>query len=375
MNRDSGGPLVLGMETSCDETSAAVVRGREILGHVILSQDIHRIYGGVVPELAARAHLTVIDDVVRSTLDEAGVALDDLDALAVTSGPGLIGALLVGVCWARAVAFALDRPLVPVHHMEAHLFAPSLEDPDAEPPFVALLVSGGHTLLLHVPRWGEYRFLGETRDDAAGEAFDKVAKILGLPYPGGPQIQRVAEKGDPGRFRFPRPMLRGDQQPGDPDYLDVSFSGLKTAVAGRVHELEAEGRLERERDHVAASFQAAVVDTLASKVMRAVELTGCNRVLMGGGVSANRPLRTELARRLAPDGRLLHASPRLSLDNGAMVARAAAFHLEARGPDGPGTEGGSVSGLAPVLAEDPLDADSALPFPGLIRSRQPVLRG
>ena len=358
-------PVVLGIETSCDETSAGLVRGREILGHVILSQDIHRIYGGVVPELAARAHLTVIDDVIRSTLDEAGMGLDQVDALGVTVGPGLIGALLVGLSWARAAAFALDRPLVPVHHMEAHLFAPSLEDPEAEPPFVALLVSGGHTLLLHAVRWGEYHFLGETRDDAAGEAFDKVAKILGLPYPGGPEVQRVAEAGDPTRYRFPRPMLRGDQAPGDPDYLDVSFSGLKTAVATRVREVQAAGRLEIERPHLAASFQAAVVDTLAAKVMRAVEMTGCDRVLMGGGVSANRPLREELARRLSPAGRLLYASPRLSLDNGAMVARAAAFHLEA-------SRRGESEVVPVVRGHDAAEADPALPFPGLIRGASPV---
>jgi len=175
-------PLVLGLETSCDETSAGVVRGdREILGHVILSQDVHRVYGGVVPELAARAHLRTVEGVVVEALRQGGVSLQDVDALAVTAGPGLIGALLVGVAWAKAVAYSLGIPLVPVHHMEAHLFAPSLEDPEAEPPFVALLVSGGHTLLLHVEAWGRYRLLGRTRDDAAGEAFDKVAKLLGLP--------------------------------------------------------------------------------------------------------------------------------------------------------------------------------------------------
>ncbi len=365
-------PLILGIETSCDETSAALVRGREILGHVILSQDIHRVYGGVVPELAARAHLTVIDDVVRSTLDEAGVEFHQVDALAVTAGPGLIGALLVGLSWARAAAFALDLPLVPVHHMEAHLFAPSLEDPDAEPPFVALLVSGGHTLLLHAERWGQYRFLGETRDDAAGEAFDKVAKILGLPYPGGPQVQRVAEAGDPTRYRFPRPMLRGNQHPGDSDYLDVSFSGLKTAVATQVREVEAQGHLSQERPHLAASFQAAVVDTLAAKVMRAVEMTGCPRVLMGGGVSANRPLRDELARRLGPGGKLLHASPRLSLDNGAMVARAAAFHLQAQEAQEAAGLGSDDVTTGVVRGEECVEADAALPFPGLIRDGSPA---
>ncbi|MFS8638997.1 MAG: tRNA (adenosine(37)-N6)-threonylcarbamoyltransferase complex transferase subunit TsaD, partial [Gemmatimonadota bacterium] len=191
-------PIVLGIETSCDETSAAVLRGeREILGHVILSQDVHKLYGGVVPELASRAHLRVIDDVVDGALAEAGIALEDVEVIGVTAGPGLIGALLVGLTWAKGVSYALGRPLVAVHHMEAHLFAAELENPAARPPFVALLVSGGHTMLLWVPEWGRYELLGETRDDAAGEAFDKVAKILGLGYPGGPVIQRVAEEGDP----------------------------------------------------------------------------------------------------------------------------------------------------------------------------------
>jgi N6-L-threonylcarbamoyladenine synthase len=249
------GPVVLGLETSCDETSAAVLSGdRTLEGHVILSQDVHRVYGGVVPELAARHHLVQIDRVVDATLELAGRGLGEIDAFAVTAGPGLIGALLVGVGWARAAAFALDRPLVAVHHMEAHLFGPVVEDPDAEPPFVALLVSGGHTLLLHVPAWGEYLLLGETRDDAAGEAFDKVAKMLGLPYPGGPAVAALAESGAGDAFAFPRPMLRRGQDPDDPDYFDMSFSGLKTAVLETVRELETGGGLEARAADVAASF-------------------------------------------------------------------------------------------------------------------------
>jgi N6-L-threonylcarbamoyladenine synthase len=342
-------PLILGLESSCDETSAAVLSGeRELLGHVILSQDVHRLWGGVVPELAARAHLTVVDEVVDGALREAGVELADLDALAVTAGPGLIGALLVGVSWSKAVAFALDRPLVGVHHMEAHLFAPSLEDPEAQPPFIALLVSGGHTMLLEVHGWGDYRLLGQTRDDAAGEAFDKVAKLLGLSYPGGPEIEALARDGDPARHRFPRPMLRGNQKPEDPDYYDLSFSGLKTAVSIRVAELEEARRLDEERAHLAAGLEAAVVDTLVSKTLRATAETGIDRVLIGGGVSANGRLRREMAERLGPKGRLFLASPRLSLDNGAMIARAGHFHLQE----------GRVSGLD-------LTADAALPFPGL----------
>jgi N6-L-threonylcarbamoyladenine synthase len=328
-----------------------VLRGdAELRGHVILSQDVHTVYGGVVPELAARAHLQRIDEVVDAALEQAGVPLTALDAVAVTAGPGLIGPLLVGVSWAKAVAFALDRPLVTVHHMEAHLFAPALENDDAEPPFVALLVSGGHTLLLYARAWGEYELLGETRDDAAGEAFDKVAKALGLPYPGGPAVERLAREGNPRRFTLPRPMIRGGQTDADPDWFDFSFSGLKTAVATLVRTLERAATLDRERASVAASFQEAAVDVLVTKTLRAVDRTGCRRVLLGGGVSANRALREQLEARLGAGGRVVHASPRLSLDNGAMVARAGLFRL----------------GRGERAALD-ASADASLPFPGLNR--------
>ena len=345
------GTLVLGLETSCDETAAAVIEAPDtIRGHVILSQDVHEVYGGVVPELAARAHLRRVDEVVTETLDRADCALEDIDAFGVTAGPGLIGALLVGTSWAKAVAYGLGRPLVVVHHMEAHLFAPSLEDPEAHPPFVALLVSGGHTILLHVPEWGRYRFLGETRDDAAGEAFDKVAKLLGLSYPGGPAIEEIAGEGSRTRHPLPRPLLNRGQELGSSGYYDFSFSGLKTAVATLVSELSKAGTLANEKAHVAAGFQEAAVDVLATKAMRAVEATRCPRILLGGGVAANTRLREELTERLGPGGRLFAASNRLSLDNGAMVARAALFRLERD-------------------EEAPLDAsaDSRLPFPGLIR--------
>ncbi len=346
------GPLILGLETSCDETSAAVLKAPDTLkGHVIYSQDEHALYGGVVPEIAARAHVQRIDDVVDRALREAGCVMSDLDAVAVTAGPGLIGALLVGVCWAKAAAFALARPLVTVHHMEAHLFAPSLENPEAVPPFVALLVSGGHTLLLYVPEWGTYHLLGETRDDAAGEAFDKVARLLGMPYPGGPAIEAAASGGDQARYHLPRPMLRRNQSPGDDDFYDFSFSGLKTAVVTLVGEIEADRPLDPERDDIAASFQEAVADVLTEKTMRAVEEKDCARVLLGGGVAANGRLREALARRLEPDGLLLNASPRLSLDNGAMVAKAAAFRLER----------GEVASLD-------ASADPNLPFPGLMKA-------
>jgi N6-L-threonylcarbamoyladenine synthase len=345
------GPLVLGIETSCDETSAAVLRGeRDLLGHVILSQDVHAVYGGVVPEIASRQHLRVIDDVVTEALRQAGVALEDIDVVAATAGPGLIGALLVGLTYAKALAWSLHRPLIAVHHMEAHLFATELEHAGARPPFVGLLVSGGHTLLLWVPEWGEYELLGETRDDAAGDAFDKVARILDLGYPGGPAIQRAAADGDPRAIAFPRPMLASNQSPDEPDYFAFSFSGLKTSVLTRVRELEAAGELEARRADVAASFQAAAVDVLVRKVMRAVEGTGCARVVLGGGVAASRSLRESLAAALPADGELFAPSIRLATDNAAMVARAAVHH-HARG------------NVAPL----DVTARADLPFPGLHR--------
>ncbi|HWK89781.1 MAG TPA: tRNA (adenosine(37)-N6)-threonylcarbamoyltransferase complex transferase subunit TsaD [Longimicrobium sp.] len=345
-------PLVLGIESSCDETSAAVLRGqRELLGHVIFTQDIHRLYGGVVPELASRAHLRTVDDVVDGALREAGVRLEEVDLIGVTAGPGLIGALLVGVAWGKAAAWALGKPVVGVHHMEGHLFATHLEHPGAEPPFVALLVSGGHTLLLRVPAWGDYHLLGATRDDAAGEAFDKAAKILGLGYPGGPSIQRAAELGDASRHRLPRPLLGRGERPGQPEYYDMSFSGLKNALRLLVRDLQARGTLEDEVPHVAASFQAAAVEVLARKTMRAVEETGCRRVVLGGGVANSRALREALRRALGPEGELYAPSPRLSTDNAAMIARAALFRWRRDG----------ASGLE-------LNARADLPFPGLTRA-------
>jgi N6-L-threonylcarbamoyladenine synthase len=348
---DGGAPgPVLGIETSCDETSAAVLVDGELRGHVILSQDEHKLYSGVVPELAARAHLRVLDAVVDAALEEAGLTLRDVALFGVTAGPGLIGALLVGVAWTKAVAWGMARPLVGVHHMEAHLFAASLEDPEAVPPFVALLVSGGHTLLLWVPAWGHYELLGETRDDAAGEAFDKVGRILGLAYPGGPEIERAASDaaGDP--YAFPRPMLSRSQRRGDDDYYAFSFSGLKTAVRTRVEALSGAGRLEQERSRVARSFQLAVVEVLVEKTMRAVEEKECARVLIGGGVAASSALRSALADRLRDGGSLYYPSPRMATDNGAMIARTAAFRY-ARG---------ERAGRAMTARAD-------LPFPGLVR--------
>jgi N6-L-threonylcarbamoyladenine synthase len=347
----AAGDLVLGIETSCDETSAAVLRApRELLGHVILSQDVHALYGGVVPEIASRQHLLAIDDVVDVALRQAGVALRGIDVVAATAGPGLIGALLVGVAYAKALAFAADRPFIAVHHMEAHLFATELEHAAAVPPFVGLLVSGGHTMLLWVPAWGEYELLGETRDDAAGEAFDKVAKILGLGYPGGPAIERAAREGDARAYRFPRPMLASNQLPDDEDYYAFSFSGLKTSVLTRVRELAAAGELQQRRADVAASFQAAVIAVLAAKVMRAVGQKRCPRVVLGGGVAASHALRDALAAALGAGGELFVPSARLATDNAAMIARAALFR----------------HGRGERAALD-VTARADLPFPGLTR--------
>ena len=341
--------LILGIETSCDETSAAVLETPyRLRGHVVSSQDEHSLYGGVVPEIAARAHLRSIDAIVQKTLKDAKCDLNEIDAVGVTVGPGLIGALLVGVSWAKGFAFGLGKPLVPVHHMEGHLFAPSLEDHDAQPPFVALLVSGGHTLLLYTSKWGEYELLGQTRDDAAGEAFDKVSKLLGLGYPGGPMIEQQSFQGCDRRYNFPRPMLKINQNLWDSEYYDFSFSGLKTAVARKVEELDRMGVLEQRISDVAASFQATAVEVLCEKTMRAVEEKQCFRVLLGGGVSANSRLKKELAKKLSPEGVLYYSSPRLSADNAAMIACAAAFRLQ---------EGD--------IARPDLSADPNLPFPGL----------
>jgi N6-L-threonylcarbamoyladenine synthase len=328
--------VVLGIETSCDETSAAVVSGSgdDVQQHslVILSQDVHRIFGGVVPEIASRAHVTAIVPVVSQALREADVDLADIDTVAVTNAPGLVGALLVGVSYAKGLAFGAGKRLVGVHHMEGHLFAQSLEHANAVPPFTALLVSGGHTMLVDVPSWGDYRVLGSTRDDAAGEAFDKVAKLLGLPYPGGRHIERLARDGDPSRFRFARPMLRRNQQPGDDDYYDVSFSGLKTAVLLAVR---ASTDLERDAPHLARGFQDALIETLAGKVRRAAEQFDRDRVVLGGGVACNQALVTEIRNQLADLGVEVYApSVRLATDNAAMIARAGLFHAERGKRDG-----------------------------------------
>jgi N6-L-threonylcarbamoyladenine synthase len=340
---------ILGIETSCDETSAALLTGSgdeaTLESLVILSQDVHRIFGGVVPEIASRQHLIALVPVVRRALEDANVALDAVDAVAVTHAPGLVGALLVGVSFAKALAFGRGIPCVGVHHMEGHLFATALEHRDAVPPFTALLVSGGHTLLVDVPEWGRYQLLGRTRDDAAGEAFDKVAKLLGLPYPGGPHVEKLARAGDPSRFRFARPMLRRNQQPGDDDYYDVSFSGLKTAVLHAVRAATPD-----DYPHIARGFHDALVETLVEKTARAVSQFDRTRVVLGGGVAGNRTLAEAMRARVGRLGAEVYApSPRLATDNAAMIARAGLFRYE-RGE------------RAPL----DLNAFASMPLPGLV---------
>jgi N6-L-threonylcarbamoyladenine synthase len=326
---------VLGIETSCDETSASIVEGSgervSIRSLVILSQDVHRVFGGVVPEIASREHLTALVPVVRRALSDASVTLAGVEAIAVTNAPGLVGALLVGVSFAKSLAHTLDVPVIGVHHMEGHLFAASLEMDDAVPPFTALLVSGGHTLIVDVPEWGRYQVLGRTRDDAAGEAFDKVGKLLGLPYPGGPEVERIAATAGAPVVRYSPPMLRRDQRPGTPDYYDLSFSGLKTAVLNSVRELSTDGRVVTvdQRADLARAFQDALIATLIGKTERAVSAFERKRVVVAGGVAANRSLRDALRERLATRGVSVFApSSRLSTDNAAMIARAGLHYLE-----------------------------------------------
>ncbi len=348
---------VLGIETSCDETSAAVVEGDAnhpvLKSLVILSQDVHRLFGGVVPEIASRQHLTGIVPTVRTALAEAGVSLHEVDAIAVTHAPGLVGALLVGTTFAKALGESAHVPVVPVHHLEGHLFATLLEAPDAAPPFIALLVSGGHTLLLDVPEWGTYRLLGRTRDDAAGEAFDKVAKLLGLPYPGGRPLEELARTADGTTpqyaHTYPRPMLRRNARPEDEDYFDLSFSGLKTAVLLDVREAHAKGALDTERAAIARAFQHAVVETLTAKVERAMRLLARTKVVLGGGVACNRALQQGIEARIASRGGQLFApSPRLATDNAAMIAAAGLYRFAA----------GERMPAA-------LTAQSSLPLPGM----------
>ena len=320
--------LILGIESSCDETGVALVRTPDdasvprLLSHALYSQiEMHRAYGGVVPELASRDHIRRVLPLTQQVLDEAGCTLTDVDAIAFTRGPGLAGALLVGSGVACAMAAALDKPVLGVHHLEGHLLSPFLSIDPPEFPFVALLVSGGHTQLMRVDGVGRYEILGETIDDAAGEAFDKSAKLLGLPYPGGPELAKLAQTGDPLAFKLPRPLLHS----GD---LDFSFAGLKTAVLTQTKKLGDE--LPARKADVAASTQAAIVDVLVKKTLKALDATGMKRVVVAGGVGANTLLREELNPACAKRKVRVHY-PELHLctDNGAMIAMAAAMRIQA----------------------------------------------
>ena len=311
--------LILGIETSCDETGAALFDTQKgLLADVLHSQvELHALYGGVVPELASRDHVRRLLPLTRSLLERADRAVEDVDLIAFTQGPGLGGALLVGASVAAGLGLALDKPVVGIHHLEGHLLSPLLADPRPEFPFVALLVSGGHTQLMRVDGVGRYEMLGETLDDAAGEAFDKTATLLGLGYPGGPALARLAEGGDAKRFAFPRPMISS----GD---LQFSFSGLKTAVLTRVRELGSPD--DRTRADLAASFQAAIVDVLVAKCLQALDREGLQRLVVAGGVGANTQLRARLEAGVAERGAKVYFPPlRLCTDNGAMIAFAAAL--------------------------------------------------
>lgn len=337
------GRLVLAIETSCDDTSVALLEdGTRLLAHGVASQDVHRLYGGVVPELASRAHLTQLPLAIRAAVKEAGVTLEAVTGIAVTHAPGLVGSLVIGVAYAKALAHALEVPVVGVNHIEAHLHSAALEHGDLAEPAVALIVSGGHTELVQVARFGEYRWLGATLDDAAGEAFDKVAKRLGLGFPGGPAIEALAREGRADAFAFPRPML-------DRAGCEMSFSGLKTAVNQALATAGPPPYAATRVADLAASFQAAVVETLAEKCGRALALTGARVLRLGGGVACNRALQQALAARCEAVGAALHVpSPRYCVDNAAMVAWVGARRLaggEAAGPELDAASSLEASGL------------------------------
>lgn len=314
MNKQEKDIYILGIESSCDETAAAVVRnGREILSNIISSQiAIHRKFGGVVPEIASRQHIENIMPVIDEALREAGVSLREIDAVAVTYGPGLVGALLVGISAAKALAWAAEKPFIGVNHLEGHVFANFLADTSLEPPFLALVVSGGHTALLKVLDYSRFELLGQTRDDAAGEAFDKIARVMGLPYPGGPEIEKLAAAGDAAAIEFPVPKLDGA--------YEFSFSGLKSAVINYLHNQQQAGRTVEAAD-VAASFQRTAVEALVRKAVAAMKDTGCTKIVLAGGVSANKVLQKELSDAMTAIGaELVHPSPILCTDNAVMIA-------------------------------------------------------
>ena len=312
--------LILAVESSCDETAAAVVRnGREILSNIIYSQiDLHTLYGGVVPEIASRKHIEKINQVIEKALAEAGVSLRNIDAVGVTYGPGLVGALLVGVAEAKAIAYAAGKPLVGVHHIEGHIAANFIEHKELEPPFLCLVVSGGHTHLVRVRDYGKFDILGRTRDDAAGEAFDKVARAIGLGYPGGPKIDKVAKEGNPDAIQFPRARVE------DAPY-DFSFSGVKSAVLNYINGCRMKGETFSQAD-VAASFQKAVTDVLVGNAMHAVEEFGVDKFAIAGGVAANSALRQAMAQACEDRGiKFYYPSPIYCTDNAAMIGVAAYY--------------------------------------------------
>lgn len=316
--------LVLGIETSCDETAAAVVLdGKQILSNVIASQiDLHQIFGGVVPEIAARKHIETVFPVIDQALSEAKVTLDEIEIIAVTYGPGLIGGLLVGLQAAKSIAFALNKPLVGVNHIEGHIYANVLAHTDLEPPLICLTVSGGHTDLLYIPEFGDYEILGRTRDDAAGEAFDKIARVLGLPYPGGPEIDGLAKDGNRSAIDFPRGLASEDS-------FDFSFSGLKTAALNYINHHKQRGD-KIDLPDFAASFQWAIVDVLLMKTIRAAEIKGVKQIMLSGGVAANSELRCQMKAAAAPLGiKVFFPPPILCTDNAAMIASAGYFRYTA----------------------------------------------
>ena len=307
--------LILGIESSCDETAASVVKnGNEVLSNVINSQiELHKKYGGVVPEIASRKHIESIDAVVEEALTEAGVTLSDIDAIAVTYGPGLVGALLVGVSFAKGLAYTAKKPLVPVHHIKGHIMANFLAHKDLKPPFVCLVASGGHSHIVSVKDYTKFEILGRTRDDAAGEAFDKIARVLGLGYPGGPLIDKLAKEGDRHAFEFPRVRM-------DKDSLDFSFSGVKTAVINALHKMDQNGE-EYNKADVAASFQEAVTDVLCEHTIEAAKREGSKVITLAGGVASNSALREKMTKLAKKDGiSVLYPPPILCTDNGAMIA-------------------------------------------------------
>lgn len=314
---------ILAIESSCDETAAAVVEdGTNVISNVINTQiELHKIYGGVVPEIASRKHIENIGAVVEKALSDAELEMSDIDAVAVTYGPGLVGALLVGVAYAKGIAFATGKPLIPVHHIKGHISANYIETPELKPPFICLVASGGHSHIVYVKNYCEYEVLARTRDDAAGEAFDKVSRVLGFGYPGGPAIQKAAEQGNPEAIRFPRVSM------GESGF-DFSFSGVKTAVLNYIHNAEQKGE-EINKFDVAASFQEAVTDVLSSHLVECAKLSGVNKIALAGGVAANAPLRDKVKAKAEKEGMSLYF-PRLSLctDNAAMIGCAAFYEYK-----------------------------------------------